>query len=291
MKQLFLSVLFIAATFGGFAQGQLKLPSLSPNAKISQDFSLSTLEISYSRPSMRGRKIFGDLLPFGKPWRTGANAPTKLKTGEDLEIAGQKIKAGEYTLYTVPGKESWEVILTTAPGSMGADGYPKEFDVARFRIKPEMMEDECQTFTINVTDLTFNTCKIELIWERTIISIPVTAKNHDQVEKNIDNALNHPPSKPYFQAANYYYESDKNLDLASRYVDSALMTEPKAYYMWYLKARIERKLGNKENAIAAAKKSIEVAKGTAMEGEYTRNNEKLINEIKKQGAHHRQERD
>ncbi len=289
MKRFLLSLLLIAASFGGYSQ--LKTPSLSPTTKISQDFSLTSIEISYSRPSMRGRKIYGDLIPFGKPWRTGANAPTKIKTGEDLEICGQKIKAGEYTLYSIPGKETWEVVLTTAPGSMGAEGYPKEFDIARFKVKPEHMEDECQTFTINVTDLTFNTCKIAIVWERTVVYLPVVARNRDQVEKNIDNAINHPPSRPYFQAANYYYESDKNLDLAKNYVDTALMTEPKAYYMWYLKARIERKLGNKENAIAAAKKSMEVAKGTAMEGEYNRNNEKLIHEINMQSAHHRQERD
>jgi hypothetical protein len=289
MKHFFLSVLFMAAAIATNAQGQLKLPPLSPNAKLSQDFSVSSIDISYSRPSMRGRKIFGDLIPFGKPWRTGANAPTKIKIGEDLEIKGQKVKAGEYTLYTIPGRESWEVILTTAPGSMGGDGYPREFDVARFNVAPIHMERECQTFTIGVSDITFNTCKIDFIWERTKIVLPVTAHNEENVDNNIMAAINHPQPKPYFQAANYYFESDKKLALANSYVDTALMDNPGAYYMWYLKARIERKLGNKEDAIAAAKKSMEVAKGTPMEGEYTRNNEKLINEIKMQSGRHTQE--
>jgi len=286
MKHFFLSALLMAATIAANAQGQLKLPSLSPTAKISQEFSVSSIEISYSRPSMRGRKIFGDLLPYGKPWRTGANAPTKIKIGEDLEMGGQKVKAGEYTLYTIPGKDNWEVILTNATGGMGGDGYPRESDAARFNIKPIHLEQECQTFTIQLSDLTFSTCKLELVWERTKIVLPIIARNEEHVETSISAAINHPQPKPYFQAANYYFETDKNLELANHYVDTALMDNPNAYYMWYLKARIERKLGNKDDAIAAAKKSMEVAKGTPMEGEYTRNNEKLLNEIKMQSGHH-----
>jgi hypothetical protein len=289
MKQIILSIVLLAASIATQAQNQLKLPSLSPTAKISQEFSTSTIEYTYSRPSLRGRKVFGDLLPYGKAWRTGANGPTKIKLGEDLDICGQKVKMGEYTLYSIPGKDSWEVILTTAPGSMGGDGYPREFDVARFKIKPVKLETEVQTFTIQISDITFNTCKLELVWERTKIVLPIVAHNEEHIETNILNTLNHPQQKPYFQAANYYFESDKNLELANRYVDSALMDNPTAYYMWYLKARIERKLGNKEDAIAAARKSMEVAKGTPMEGEYTRNNEKLIDEIKKQSGHHKQE--
>lgn len=279
----------MAATFAANAQGQLKLPSLSPTAKVSQEFSTSSIDITYSRPGMRGRKIFGELLPYGKAWRTGANGPTKIKIGEDLEICGQKVKMGEYTMYSIPGRETWEIILTTAPGSMGADGYPIEFDAARFKIRPVRLEQDVQNFTIQISDITFNTCKLELVWERTKIVLPIVAHNEESIESNISKTINHPQPKPYFQAANYYFETNKNLALANLYVDSALIDNQSAYYMWYLKARIERKLGNKEEAIAAAKKSIEVAKGTAMEGEYTRNNEKLIDEIKRQSGHHRQE--
>src|SRR6185295_5158559 len=121
MKHFFLSVLFLALTIVVNAQSPLKLPALSPNAKISQDFSTSSIEISYSRPSMRGRKIFGDVVPFGKVWRTGANSPTKIKLGEDMVIAGQKIKAGEYAVYTIPSKDKWEVILNTGTGNWGTD--------------------------------------------------------------------------------------------------------------------------------------------------------------------------
>jgi tetratricopeptide (TPR) repeat protein len=281
MKRFFLSVLVIASALTIDAQGQLKLPALSPTAKISQEFSISNIDISYSRPSMRGRKIFGDVVPFGKVWRTGANGATKLKLGEDMEIAGQKIKAGEYAVYTIPNKDKWEVILNTGTGNWGTDGYAKSDDVARFYVKASSNENVLQTFTINITDLTFNTCKIEMAWERTKISIPVEAHNGDAIAVNIDKAINHPPTIPYFSAANYYFETNQKLDVASMYVNKALEQDPKAFYMWYLKARIEKKLGHKEEAVAAAKKSMETAKGSANEAEYTRNNLKLIEEVTK----------
>ncbi len=281
MKHLFFTALFVAATSAGFAQSPLKLPSLSPTAKVAQDFSTSNIDITYSRPSMRGRKIFGDVVPFGKAWRTGANGSTKIKFGEDVEIAGQKIKAGEYAVYTIPNKTSWEVILNTGAAGWTADGLPKEFDVARFTVKPTMLEADVQTFTIQVSDITFVSCKIEMLWERTKVVLPVVAKNGDRIQQNIEGVLNKPVTKPYFQAANYYYEMDKNMDLAKRYVDSAIEQDPKAYYMWYLKARIERRLGHKDDAVAAAKKSMETAKGAALEYEYIHNNQKLIDEINK----------
>ena len=289
MKRIIFSVLLVALTIAAGAQNQLKLPSLSPNAKISQDFSLSSIDISYSRPSMRGRKIFGDVVAYGQAWRTGANAPTKLKIGEDLEIAGQKIKMGEYSLYTIPGKEAWEIIFNTGAGAWGPDGFPKEFDVARIKIRPVMIDADYQTFTIQISDITYTTCKIEMIWEKTKIVLPVVAKNADQLETNIDKALNHPPSLPYFQAAAYYFESGKKIDLAKTYVDKALESEPKAYYMWYLKARIERKLKNYDDAVAAAKKSMDAAKGAALEKEYIHNNQKIIDEINK--SSHRKQTD
>ena len=285
MKYHFLSALFIALLIAGSAQGQLKLPALSPTAKITQDFSTSSIEISYSRPSMRGRKIFGDVVPYGKVWRTGANAATKIKIGEDLEIAGHKLKAGEYAVYTIPNKDKWEIIFNTGIGNWGTDGYGTENDVARFTVKPSSIDGNCQTFTILITDITFTTCKIEMVWERTKIVLPVVAHNEENIATNIDKVINHPAQPPYFQAANYYFETDQKMDVALSYVNKSLEDNPKAFYMWYLKARIEKKLGNKEEAIAAAKKSMETAKGSANENEYMHNNQKLLDEIEKQSKH------
>ena len=278
MKRLFLAALLIAATIT-CSQAQLKLPSLSPNAKIVQDFSTSSIEITYSRPSVRGRKIFGDLVQYGNVWRTGANAATKIKFGEDVDFNGNKVKAGEYALYTIPNKDSWEIILNTATGNWGADGYSKETDVLRFSVKPSPMEGSCQTFTINITDISYAACKLELMWEKVRIQIPINARNEDAIAKNIDKAINH-PSLPYFQVANYYNENNTKLDLALTYVDKALEEDAKAFYMWALKAKIEKKLGHNDKAIEAAEKSIETAKGSSFEAEYIHNNNKLIHDIR-----------
>ncbi len=285
MKHFFLSALLVAGAMASNAQGQLKLPSLSPTAKISQEFSTSSIDYTYSRPSMRGRKVFGDVVAFDHVWRTGANAPTKIKIGEDLEIGGMKVKAGEYAFYTIPGKDKWEIILNTGTGTWTANGYEKENDVARFSIKPMMMEGNCQTFTIQITDLTFNTCKLELMWERTKVVIPIVSHNGENLDVNIDKAINHPASLPYFQAANYYFESDRKLDLAKTYIDKAVAQDPKAFYMWMLKARIDKKLGNNEEAIAAAKKAMETANGNANEAEYLRNGRKIIDDINRSSRH------
>jgi tetratricopeptide (TPR) repeat protein len=288
MRHFFLSVLLITGCMAFNAHAQLKLPALSPLAKISQDFSVSNIDITYSRPSMRGRKIFGDVVPYGKIWRTGANAATKIKLGEEMEIAGQKIKAGEYSLYTIPNKDKWEVILNTGTGTWTANGFPRENDVARFVVRSSTVETVCQTFTIEITDITFNTCKIGILWERTKIILPVVTHNTEAIDVNIDKAVNHPASVPYFQAANYYFETDTRMELAKTYVDKAVEQDPKAFYVWYLKARIEKKLGNREQAISAAKKSMETAKGNANEDEYIRNNTKLIDEVNRQKPHHQE---
>lgn len=276
MKRFLLSAILI----GSFtlADAQLKLPALSPTAKLTQEFSTSNIEITYSRPSMRGRKIFGDLVQYGSVWRTGANSATKIKFGEDVDVMGNKVKAGEYALYTIPGKETWEVILNTGTGNWGAEGYSRENDVLRFYVKPNRMEGMCQTFTIEVTDMGYSACKIEMMWERTRIQIPVKARNEEAIASSIDKAINH-PTLPYFQVANYYNEKNEKLDVALEYVTKALDQTPEAFYMWWLKARIERKLGHNQKAIEAAKKSMETAKGSAFEAEYINNCTQLITEI------------
>lgn len=278
MKKIMVSLALLATLSASVDAQTLKLPTLSPTAKVTQDFSMSSIELTYSRPSMRGRKIMGDVIPYGHVWRTGANAPTKIKFGEDLEIGGHRIKAGEYSLYTIPNKDKWEIVLNTGTGTWTADGYPKEFDVARFKIAPITVHEEVQTFTIGITDITFNSCKIELAWERTRVIIPVKADNDKVAENNIDKAVN-TPSVPYFQAASYYYETNQKTAQALEYVNKALEQNPKAFYMWYLKARIEKRMGHTEEAAAAAKKSIELASGTPNELEYKRNNGKILDEL------------
>jgi hypothetical protein len=279
MKRISFVLLIALSSFTANAQ-ELKLPALSPTAKLTQEFSTSNIEISYSRPSMRGRTVFGDLVPFGDVWRTGANSSTKIKFGEEVTVGGKVLKAGEYALYTIPGKEEWTVILNKGLGNWGASGYDTADDVARFKVTPKKINNSIQTFSINVTDIAYSTCNIELVWENTKVVIPVKANNEERLNTAIDKAINK-PNIPYFAAANYYYETNQNLDKAMEYVNKAVDANPKAFYMWNLKARIAQKQGKKADAIAAAKQSIEVAKGTPSEKEYKLKGEAIINAVSK----------
>lgn len=279
MKKISCTLLFTAAVLWNVSAQDLKLPALSPAAKISQSFSTSDIEISYSRPSMKGRKIFGDLVPYNNVWRTGANGATRIKFGEKVQIAGQEIQPGEYALYTIPGKENWEVIFNKGTGNWGASGYDKKDDVVRFLTKPSKLQTPVQTFTMDIANVTLNSCDIELCWENTKIIIPVQANNAAEINTAIDKAINN-PTIPYFQAASYYYETDQNLDKAMQYVDKAITQNPNAFWMQYLKARIAQKQNNKEVAIAAAQKCADMAVGTAYEAEYKKNAERIIKAMK-----------
>lgn len=278
MKYVTLGLLMLSAfSLTSSAQG-LKLPSLSPTAKISQQFSVSEIEIEYSRPSARGRKVFGELVPFGQVWRTGANASTKLTVGEDFNIGGTEVKAGKYSFYTIPGANEWTVILNSDLGNWGAMGYSTDKDVARFTVKPSSISNKVETFTIEVADITFNTCNIVLKWENTKVVVPVKVNNADRIAKDIVKNVE-TPSIPYYQAASYYYETNQNLDKAYEYVNKALETRTDAYWMYHLKAKIAAKLGKKDDAIAAANKAMEVSKGGPGEDEQKRANEKIIKEM------------
>lgn len=258
---------------------ELKLPALSPSSTISADFSTSKIEITYSRPSMRGRKVFGDLVPFGQVWRTGANAATKVTFGEDVEIGGKTVKAGSYSLYSVPGQTEWEIIINTNTGNWGANGYDTKDDVVRLKVKPTTTTQRVETFTVNVGTITFSSCTIDLAWENTHVSVPVTANNQARLLANIDKAIN-APSIPYQQAATYLYETGQELDKALDYATKAAEKNPKAYWIQMLRARIAAKAGNKSVARDAAAKVIELAKGTSGEAEYTKYANDLVNTLK-----------
>lgn len=280
MKRLSLLLLATAISFTTTMAQDLKLPALSPGAKISQDFSTSNIDIAYSRPSIRGRKIFGDLVPYGSVWRTGANSATKIKFGEDVTVGGQPVKAGEYALYTIPGVAEWEVILNKGVGNWGNSGYNTADDIARFKIKPRMLDKTVNTFTMNIGNITFNSCNLELMWEKTKLVIPIVSDNQQRLNTAIDKAIN-APNIPYYSAASYYFETNQNLNKAYEYVNKAVDANPKAFYMWHLKAKIAQKLGKKDEAIAAAQKSMEMAKGSAFEADYIHNNQKIIDAAKK----------
>ncbi|MBL7719804.1 MAG: DUF2911 domain-containing protein [Flavipsychrobacter sp.] len=282
MKKILLATFLIAASASAVEAQQkptLKLPALSTTSKTVQDFSTGSIELTYSRPSARGRKVFGELVPYGANWRTGANSNTKIKFSEDVIIGGKRVKAGEYSLYSVPTEGDWTIILNSSTANWGTMGYDKAKDVARFKAASYYLNAKVETYTMQFTNISYDKCNLELTWEYTKVVIPIEADNEAQIAKNIKKALNGKKDAPYFQVANYYNERNENLDKAYEYVNKAIKDNPKAYYMYYLKARIAQKLDMVDEAIQAANKSIEVAKGTPNEAEYRRVNMKIIREL------------
>jgi len=258
---------------------QLKVPAPSPSQTVKQNFALGEIDFDYSRPSAKGRVVFGDVVPFGKTWRTGANATTKITFTDDVKLEGNDVKAGTYGLYTVPNKDSWDIMLykdLTLGGNV-AD-YKAENEVLRFKVKPTALGNKVETFTMNLADVTANSATIELLWENTRVPIKVTTDIDGKIMKAIDaNVI--ADNRPYFQAAGYYYDNDKDLKQALTWINKAVEQNPKAFYMMMLKAKIEYKLKDKVAGKASAEKTIALAQ-EAKNDDYVAMAQKLMNENK-----------
>lgn len=274
MKKFLLSFITVASLCFSVSAQDFKMPAASPSQKIEQQFSISHIKLDYSRPSVKGRKIFGDLVPYGKLWRTGANAASKITFGEDVKINGQLIPAGTYSLYTIPGKDNWEVIINKSLENWGNTGFNEAENVIQFTVKPTTLKDLQETFTIDVTNITTNAATINISWEYTKVSFNVTADNRDKIISYLETELKG-SKPPYAQAANYYLEQNYKLDQALTYVDKALNENPNAFWLHWLKARIYHKMGDTTNAIASAQKAYEISKGTDYEEEYKNNYENM----------------
>ncbi len=259
---------------------QVKVPAPSPLQTVKQAFALSEITIEYSRPSVKGRVIYGDVVPFGKTWRTGANSSTKITFGEDVKLEGNAVVAGTYALYTIPNKDSWEIMLykdLTLGGNVAE--YKKENEVLRFTVKPKALNDKVETFSILMSDITSSTANIELNWEKTRVSIAVVSDIDAKIMKSIQTNVI-ADSRPYFQAASYYYETNKDLNLASEWVDKAIAQNPKAFWMVMLKAKIQVKLKDTAGAITSANTVVTLAT-EAKNDDYVAQANKLIAENKK----------
>lgn len=279
-KRITLALAATLLLFIGNISAQLKVPAPSPLQTIKQAFALSEITIEYSRPGAKGRTVFGDLVPFGKVWRTGANASTKITFGEDVKIEGSELKAGTYALYTVPNKDSWEIMFykDLSLGGNVAE-YKPENEVLRVKVKTTALTTKTETFTINIADVTSNSANIELIWEKTKASFSVNADIDTKIMKNIESTVVN-DSRPYFQAASYYYENDKDLKQAMEWANKAIEQNPKAFWIVTLKAKIQLKMKDVKGATETANSAIALAK-EAQNDDYVRTNEKIIADAKK----------
>ncbi len=271
------AALAITASFSA----QLTTPQPSPTATLTQKVGLTDVEIIYSRPGAKGRVIFGDVVPYDVIWRTGANSSTKIKVSNDVKIGGVDVPAGQYAIYTIPGKEEWTIIIHTFLENWGDSGYDQSKDLGRFTVKSSKMMDKYETFTIDFSDFTTSSANLNLIWENTKVSLPIVTPADDMVEKQIEKVMAGPGANDYYQAARFYLEKEKNMDQALAYINTAVEKRPEAFWYIHVQAKILAKLGKKKEALAAAEKSMALAK-ESKEGDfgYVSNNEKLIKEIK-----------
>jgi tetratricopeptide (TPR) repeat protein len=257
-----------------FADAQtIKTPQPSPTQTIKQDFGISSVELNYSRPGMKGRKIFGDLVPWGKVWRTGANSATRIKFTDDVTIGGQQLKAGEYAIYTVPNEKEWEIIINRGSADWGTN-YKQADDIFRVKATPVKLDQSVETFTMQFANIKPNSAELQLMWDKTLVAVPFTTDIDKKIMADIDRIMS-TDSRPYFQAAMYYMETGRDVNQALTWFDKAIEQTPDAYWVYHQKANALAKLGKKSEAKTTAQKSMELAK-TAKNDDYVKLNEKLI---------------
>ena len=261
------------------ADEKVEFPQASQHALIKQRVGLTDIEVDYSRPNKNDRVIFGKLVPFDKPWRTGANQPTRIKTSAPVKFGDKEVAAGEYVLYTIPGAKEWTVILSKNLTAQALTDHKPEQEAARVTAKPELLVGAAETFTIGFEDLRANSAMLYIEWDKTRVPVKLTTNDVEKVMQGIDGVVK--SGKPqeanfYYNAASFYLDQNKDLPQALKWVDQAIEKNPTAYFMQYKKAQILAKLGQKKEAIAAAEKSIELLKASSNPDEAAISNSRTL---------------
>jgi DUF2911 family protein len=280
MKIKLFTLLFVLASLS--FQAQIKTPAPSPGAKVEQKVGLTDVTLEYSRPSMRNRTIFGDLVPFGKLWRTGANARTKITFSTDVTIDNKELKAGTYAIFTIPDKDSWEIVFYTEYAGAGA---PSELDESKVALKTTSkvhpLGFPMETYTMGFGDLADgNSGMLYIMWEKTSVGIKIEVPTEEIAMKSIDKVLAGPSANDYFGAGSYYFSTGKDLKKALEWVNKAVEMSPKAFWMTRQKSLIQAKMGDKKGAIETAKISLEVSQ-KAGNDDYIKMNKESIAEWSK----------
>lgn len=278
MKQTLIALFMFVAAGSLHAQG-LTTPQPSPTQVMKQNFGISSIELSYSRPGLKGRKLYIDLAPTGKVWRTGANGATVLTFGDDVMIGGTKVPAGKYGLLSIPDPAEWTIIITKQTDVTSPDAYKADQDVVRVKVKPMQLPFPVETFTISFDDMKSNSCALSLMWGTAYISFPITTDVDTKVMKQIDNVMNK-DNRPYYSAAQYYFDNGKDLEQALTWVNKAVEMAPNEMpWVHTLKTRILAKMGRKADAIAAANNAIRIANETKFP-EFVKQNEDILKTLK-----------
>ncbi|QEM05836.1 DUF2911 domain-containing protein [Mucilaginibacter rubeus] len=279
MKKLFTCIITTMIFTAVNVYAQLT-PQPSSTQSIVQDFGLGKISLVYSRPDVRSRKIFGGMEPYGKVWRTGANSATVIKFTDEVSMEGNKIPAGEYGLFSIPGENEWTIILSKQPKQWGAYNYKEADDFLRFKVKTEHLKALTETMTLAFSNVTATTCDLQMMWEHSGFTIHMTTDIDVKVMARIDSAMN-TDKKPYYEALIYYYNNNKDMDKALAWATELEKDKnfpPFVPKLW--KARILLKKGDKAAAIATAQEGVKMATDMKTD-EYVRLNNELIAQAKK----------
>ena len=259
MKKIVVALaLFMISIVGN---SQVRTPQASPKTLLNQLVGLTDVEIEYSRPSARGRIVFGELVPFGRLWRTGANANTTISFSEDVVIDGKTLKKGKYALFTLPRIDTWEIVFYTKTDNWGnPDTFSEENVALRAIVKPELTARNVETFTIDINNLDNNFGVLNLMWERTLVALKFEVPTQKIAIQSIEKALAGPTAGDYYSSAQYFYQSNGDLTKALTYINKALeLNVDKPFYYTRLKSLIQAKLGDKKGALETAKQSLAAA--------------------------------
>jgi hypothetical protein len=267
------------------SSAQIKTPQASPSAAIEQAVGLTNVKIEYSRPSAKGRSVYGELVPFGKLWRTGANGNTIVTFSEDVVISGKTLAKGQYALYTLPKADSWDIIFYTDTNNWGLpEKWDDKKEALRATVKPEFLSRNVETFTIGVNNLDNDYGYLEIAWEKTMVALKFEVPTKQTALKSIETALAGPTSTDYFAAAQYYYQSGGDQNKALTWINAAVEKTPKGqevpFYILRQKSLIQAKLGDKKGAIETAKLS-QAAAEKANNADYVKMNKDSIQEWSK----------
>ncbi|TDH21421.1 DUF2911 domain-containing protein [Segetibacter sp. 3557_3] len=277
MKSLFCCFAALFLVIGANAQ-PITTAQPSPTQTVKQNFGLSAIELSYSRPGLKGRTVGFEVAPYGAVWRTGANNATTLTFGEEVTIGGTKIPAGKYGLLSIPTQNEWTMIITKQLDVTSPEAYKKESDVVRVMAKPTKLNDKVETFTIQFANITPGSTDLQVLWGNTMVSLPISTDTDKRIMAQIDNLLNK-DSRPYFNAAMYYVDNGKDLKQAITWFDKAIEQNPKNFASYHQKAKALAKTGDKTEARKAASRSLELAR-EAKNNNYISLNEKFLADLK-----------
>ncbi len=261
MKKIVLALFTIVISSSLAAQ--VKAPAPSPAGKNIQKVGMTTVTLEYSRPGVKERIIFGELVPYGEIWRTGANKNTMVTIDTEIIIAGQELKAGTYAIYTIPNKDSWDILFYTDSENWGT---PKNWDESKIAVKttvkPLPMPFNVESLTLDFNKIKASSAHLEILWEKTYIAIPFEVPTDRIVMKSIETTMkNDPKTNDYYAAAVYYLNADKDIKQAEKWIDKAVNAQKKnpKFYVLRKQSLIHAKAGDIKGAIKAAKQSLQLA--------------------------------